>query len=94
MPIQKYIERLRYLDSLIQTKATGTVKQLAKKLDISEISVLQYIKAMKEMGCPIKYCRRRNCYYYTEEGKVLISFFDKQFNNLKDTPEGEVKIIL
>lgn len=67
MPIQTYIERLRYLDYLIQTKATGTVKQLAKKLDISEISVLKFIKAMKELGCPIKFCRRRNCYYYTEE---------------------------
>lgn len=77
MPIQIYIERLRYLDSLIQTKATGTVKQLSKKLGISVISVLKYISAMKEMGCPIKYCRRRNCYYYTEEGKVVLSFFEQ-----------------
>ena len=88
MPIQKYIERLRYLDSLIQTRATGTVKQLAKKLDVTEISVLKIIKEMKDMGCPIKYCRRRNCYYYTQEDKVVLTFFDKDDNDLKRYPGG------
>lgn len=92
MPIQKYIERIRHLDSLIRKKGTGTVKQLAKKLELSESGVMKYIKEMKELGCPIKYCRNRNSYYYTEEGKVNISFFDTHFEDLKDS--GKVKIIL
>jgi Mn-dependent DtxR family transcriptional regulator len=88
MPIQKYIERIRYLDFLIRTKATGTVMQLAKKLDLSEPGTMKYIKEMKELGCPIKYCRKRNSYYYSEEGKVHISFFDKHFDDLKDSEGG------
>lgn len=92
MPIQKYIERIRYLDYLIRNKATGTVMQLAKKLELSEPGVMKYIKEMKELGCPIKYCRKRSSYYYTEEGKVYISFFDKHFEDLNNS--GGIKIIL
>lgn len=78
MPVQKYIERIRYIDALIRTKATGSASQLAKKLHLSEPSVMKHIRAMKELGCPIKYCRKRNSYYYNGDGKVIISFFDKR----------------
>ena len=33
MPVVKYIARMRYIDSLTRKKATGTLKQLANKLD-------------------------------------------------------------
>ncbi len=78
MHLQKYIGRIHHLDALIRTKATGNPKQLAKKMSLSERAVLQYIRMLKEMGCPVKFCRKRNSYYYEKEGKVIISFFDEQ----------------
>jgi hypothetical protein len=38
MPLLKYINRIRYVDHLISIKATGTLKQLAAKLHLSERS--------------------------------------------------------
>ena len=88
MSFQKYFARIRHIDSLIRIKATGTVTQLAKKLNLSERTTMEYVKELKELGCPIKYCRRRKSYYYTEEGKVHISFFDKHFEELKNSGGG------
>jgi biotin operon repressor len=75
MPIQQTISRIIYLDSLIRTQTTGGVKQVAKKMRLSEPSILKYISTMKALGCPIKFCRKRKSYYYTSEGDVIISFF-------------------
>jgi biotin operon repressor len=88
MPLQKYIERIRYMDSLIKTKATGSAKQLAKKLVLSERTTLHHIKIMKELGCPIKYCRKRNSYYYESDGKMVISFLDNSTSNTKNFGGG------
>jgi len=78
MPFQKYMRRILYIDSLIRIKATGPVSQLSKKLQLSERTTLEHIKTMKELGCPIKYCRKRNSYCYDTVGKIVISFFDMQ----------------
>ncbi len=77
LSVQKYIERIRYIDSLISKRGTGSVEQLAAKLNLSRRTTLDYLREMKELGCPIKYCRKRNSYYYTEEGNVFISFFGR-----------------
>lgn len=76
MSLQKYINRIRYIDSLIKKRGTGSVEQLATKLNLSKRATLDYLKEMRELGCPIKFCRKRNSYYYTEEGNILISFFE------------------
>lgn len=89
MSVQKYIERLLYIDSLIKIKATGTIMQLAKKLGLSKRATEGLIKEMKELGCPIKYCRKRNCYYYDGDGEVSISFFNKNFPGLKKGGGGK-----
>jgi HTH domain len=89
MPIQKNIQRIVYIDSLIKTKSTGPVKHLAKKLNLSERTTLEHLKEMKLLGCPIKYCRKRNSYYYSAVGEVVISFFDKHFNIPKDSGGGK-----
>ena len=78
MPFIKYIKRVYYLDYLIRNKATGNVSQLARKLNLSERAVLNYISAMKDLGFPIKYSRSRNCYYYQKEGKLTTLSFSKE----------------
>lgn len=76
MSITKYIDRLRYVDSLIRTKATGDANSLAKKLNLSRSTTLAYIKEMKDLGFPIKYSLTGKYYYYEEDGVMPEKLFD------------------
>ncbi len=75
MSITKYIERLRYIDLLIKTKATGDANSLGKKLHLSRSSTLAFIKEMKELGFPIKYSPDSKHYYYKEDGEMPKKLF-------------------
>lgn len=82
MSFEKYIERFRHIDSLINKKATGDTKCLAKKLGLSRSATLEYLREMKELGFPIKYCKKRRSYYYEEEGKNEIAISNNISMNL------------
>ncbi len=59
------------LHELIQSKQTGTPKQLAHKLEISERSVHYYIAFMKnEMKAPIVYDSKQETYWYETDCKL------------------------
>ena len=59
------------LNELIITKQTGSPKQLAQKLEISERSVHYYIAFMKnEMKAPIVYDNKLETYLYETECKL------------------------
>ncbi len=60
------------LHKLIKNRATGTPKQLARKLGCSESSVYNKLNQLKEMGLPIVYCSHTG-YYYTGDVKVNFS---------------------
>lgn len=68
------LERLRRMDNLIRTKATGTPGEFAEKLKVSERTVYENMYLMKKMGAPIKYNRARGSYVYEEEGQFKIGF--------------------
>lgn len=80
MPIKKYIDRLRRIDFLLRTKAADNINCLSKKLKLSRSSTLDYLKEMKEMGFPIKFCNKRKVYYYNEDGKMTDSLFHKNIS--------------
>ena len=62
------------LHELIQTKQTGNLKQLAKKLEISERSVNYYIAFMRnELKAPIIYDRKLETYLYETECKLYFT---------------------
>ena len=62
------------LHELIQTKQTGNLKQLAKKLEISERSVNYYIAFMRnELKAPIIYDRKLETYFYETECKLCFT---------------------
>jgi biotin operon repressor len=84
MSITKYIDRLRYVDLLIRTTATGDPKALAKKLHLSRSSTLAYIKEMKELGFPIKYSFTGKHYYYEENGAMAKKLFTRSGDNEED----------
>jgi hypothetical protein len=75
MSLYRYITRIRRLDSLIRRKSTGSPKELADKLDISERWLYKFLEELKEeFDCPIIYDHYRQSYVYEEQGKMFIGF--------------------
>lgn len=76
--MKSLLQRLIRLDHLIQYKSTGTPADCAQKIGISERSLYDYLKILKEMGAPVKFSRGRRTYYYTEGGHFHISFLPRE----------------
>jgi predicted DNA-binding transcriptional regulator YafY len=75
--MKSLLHRLIRLDYLIHLKATGKPADCAHRIGISERSLYDYLKLLKEMGAPIKFSRNRGTYYYNEEGRFRISFLSE-----------------
>ena len=59
------------LHDFINKKQTGTLKQLAQKLEISQRSINYYIAFMRnEMKAPVVYDRKLETYRYETECKL------------------------
>jgi len=75
MSLRKSINRIEYIDYLIRVKRTGTPKEFADKLNVSERWLYQLIKELKlDLNCPIKYSKRHRSYIYYKRGRVLVQF--------------------
>lgn len=87
---------LERLDNLIRLKATGTPKDLASRLNITERTVYRIIKQLKEMGCPVYFNKEIGSYCYKFEGKLLFCFEPKNIDNemINEIKNGGGKIIL
>ncbi|MBS1735738.1 MAG: hypothetical protein JSS98_03945 [Bacteroidetes bacterium] len=81
MPFIKYIERIRYIDTLVRKKCTGDLKCLSKKLLLSKSAVSETLRDMKELGFPIKYSKARKSYFYKESGRMTDHFFQKDLSD-------------
>jgi bacteriocin-like protein len=81
MSLQKYIERVQFIDQLIRKKATGNITVLAKKLNLSKSGAEKFIREMKEIGFPITYCKKRKTYLYEHEGKMVDKLFFEEMDN-------------
>ena len=53
-------------DKVVEIVPDLTVRELAEKLEISVATVYRYLNDLKTQGAPIKYCRNRQSYYYTQ----------------------------
>jgi hypothetical protein len=80
MSLLRYFKKLELLDSLIRKKATGNQKEFARKAGMSKSMLNEYLREMKEMGFPINYCRKRNCYYYEQDGSLVKSLFESRIS--------------
>jgi predicted DNA-binding transcriptional regulator YafY len=74
MPTHRFIERLQSIDYYIRTKSTGTPKEFAEKLRVSERQLYKYLKNLKELGAPIKYNKNSRSYYYDCKGFFAVKF--------------------
>ena len=73
------IELIIRLHYLINSQNTGSPKDLAKRLSLSERSVYNYIGFMRrDLRAPIKYDANKNTYYYYEEARFCFVWLKKQ----------------
>ncbi|TRX72454.1 HTH domain-containing protein [Carboxylicivirga sp. M1479] len=68
------LERLKQINELIKTKSTGKPKEFSKKIGISESHLYRCINEIKEMGAPIKFCRKRDSYYYEKTFEIKVNY--------------------
>jgi predicted DNA-binding transcriptional regulator YafY len=73
MTFIEQIEALDRLHHLIKRKATGTPEQLAGKFKVSERTIKNLLKILRDRDLPVYYCRNEQTYYYN--GDVDIYFF-------------------
>lgn len=72
MSLVAHINRIEQLDQLIKLNATGSPKELAFKLGISERAWYTLRdELIHEFGFPISYCRRKKTYYYSRKDFIF-----------------------
>jgi len=70
-----YLNTLKRMNGLIRRQATGSPKEFARKLDISESSLYNYIKKLREdFNAPVIFDFHRETYRYEEHGSLVIGF--------------------
>lgn len=69
----KTLERLQQLHQRIVQENTGTPKEFASFMNISERSLYKLIEQLKDFTAPICYNRISNTYYYTHDFELQIS---------------------
>lgn len=70
MLLLKQFERLERIDRLIKLKATGSPKEFAEKLEISESTLFELLKVMKLRGAAIVYSQFSCSYIYLEPFEI------------------------
>ena len=76
--MKSLIHRLIRLNHLIAHKSTGSPADCAQKIGISERSLFDYLRILKDLGAPVRFSRGRRTYYYTEGGQFHISFLRRE----------------
>ncbi|NCP53185.1 MAG: HTH domain-containing protein [Flavobacteriales bacterium] len=69
----KTLERLQQLHQRISQENTGTPKELASFMNISERSLYKLIEQLKDLTAPISYNRIINTYYYDGDFELQIN---------------------
>lgn len=77
MPFSKVLNAVKYIDHCIRSETARRAIDIAERLEISERQVFNYLKAMKNEGAPIAYCRKTCKYLYTEPGYFYFGFIKR-----------------
>lgn len=67
MTYVEYIRKLGTLQNYIAKKWAITPGQLARRLDISERTILRMIRFLKSKGVQIYYCKKSKCYKINDD---------------------------
>ena len=77
----KQIQRVERLHHLIKLKATGSPKECAEKLKISERQLYNTLDLMKALGAPIYYDIALGSYSYEREVVCSFGFLVKNLDD-------------
>jgi len=77
----QHIQLIERVDQLIRLRATGSPRNLARRLAISEASLYRLIETLREMGAPIEFSVCYQSYVYSSEVKFICGFFLKELSN-------------
>ena len=69
----KILERLQQIHQRIQNENTGTPKELANLMNISERSIHLLLEQLKDYNANICYSRSRKTYYYKDYFDLQVS---------------------
>lgn len=81
MSLTKHILKLRVMDDLIRRRSTGNQHTFCKKVSMSRSLLNNYLSEMKSLGFPIEFDRKKNSYFYKEEGKLVNCLFEKKISD-------------
>jgi hypothetical protein len=71
----KIIEKLKRMDRMIRLSATGSPRELARKLSVSPSTLYEYLLILKQtFNAPVAYCRVRRSYHYRDNGGLSLEF--------------------
>ncbi|NOU59357.1 bacteriocin [Marinifilum caeruleilacunae] len=92
----KSLDRLKQINDLVREQKTGSPKEFAKKLGISESHLYKCLSEIKEMGLPIAYSTVCTSYYYSEELELEVMYSVKVISTkeLKKIEGGFCKNIM
>lgn len=95
MPLHTYTNRIKIVDRLITTKATGNINVLARKLGLSRAATYKFIEELKEEGFPIAYSKKDNRFYYSKNGSMIgYVFVEESTDNSEEKSLGGGKKFL
>lgn len=69
----KNLERLQQLHLLIENERTGSPRELAQRMHVSERLVYSLIEQLKDYDAGICYDRKRRTYYYCDDFQFRVS---------------------
>ncbi len=93
--IFKVQQRLVYLNKLIKLKATGTPKELAQKLELTERGWYKLRdELVNDLNLPIAYCPFSRSYVYTEDGSFEIGFKKLNPDKTANLNGGRMQMVL
>lgn len=71
----KIQQRLQYLDQLITLKCTGSPKELAERLNLSERAWYKLRdELVNDLHIPLEYDSTKRSYVYKENGNIIMGF--------------------
>ena len=83
----KQIERLKRIHRLISSGKTGAPSVFAKKLSLSRSQLYNELEIIKELDAPVKYCKKRESFYYETPFELILIF---SLKIIKDDESREI----
>jgi biotin operon repressor len=74
MKIISQLQRIQKISRMIKSANTGSPKEFADALGISESHFHRNIEELQDMGIPILYSRSRRTYYYENDTELSLSY--------------------